>query len=117
FNGGDSGSLWHNPRESLFPMRLVRVCAVIICCLSLAASGIAQKTGRNPARSAVGKLGQFKQRAPIYRRASKGARVLYYGTANLYVVLKDLSADWATLVMADGTEGYVEAKFIESLPY
>lgn len=65
----------------------------------------------------MGKLGQLTQEAPIYVKPDKRARVLYRGKAQLYVVLRNLTEDWATLVMADGSSGYVEAKFVESLPY
>ncbi len=99
-------------------MRFIRTCALVMACLLLAGvSFSADRVAKNPKRAAVGKLGQLNQPAPIYVKPHKGARILYRGQAQLYVVLKDINANWATLVMANGSNGYVEAKCIESLPY
>jgi cell wall-associated NlpC family hydrolase len=99
-------------------MRSIRLIATVSLCLLALASAFPQRgSARTPTRAAVGKLGQLTQKAPIYTKPNKGARILYRGEANLYVVLRDLNSEWATLVMADGSNGFVEAKYVEALPY
>jgi cell wall-associated NlpC family hydrolase len=65
----------------------------------------------------VGKLGQVVERAPVYAKPDKGAKILYRVDPQLYIVLKAVTGDWITLVMADGTSGYIEAKYVDVLPY
>ncbi len=99
-------------------MRVKAICAAMLACLLLVGTADAQRsTGRNPKRAKVGKLGQLNQKSPIYSKPDKGARILYRGDAQLYVVMKSIDGDWVTLVMADGTSGYIETKYVDSLPY
>jgi hypothetical protein len=93
---------------------MLRILAVAFACLSLLTAGMAQ---RNPERATVGKLGQLTAKVPIYTKANKHSRILYYGKPQLYVVMRNLTDEWATIVMADGSSGYVEAKFVDALPY
>ncbi|MGI8923893.1 MAG: C40 family peptidase [Fimbriimonadales bacterium] len=99
-------------------MRVTGICAALFACLLLVGTADAQRnTGRNPKRAKVGKLGQLNQKTPIFAKPDKGSRILYRGDAQLYVVMKSIDGDWVTLVMADGTNGYLETKYVDSLPY
>lgn len=79
--------------------------------LSLALTGLAQE------RSKVGKLGQLNADAPIYAKADTKSRILFSAKSQLYVVLTKISNDFVSVVMADGSTGYIEAKFVDRLPY
>lgn len=95
-------------------MRSLRLVLILLTLIAVVAAPA--QTGQTK-RAAVGKLGQFKAAAPIHVKADKRSRVLYKGKVDQYVVMRNLTTEWATIVMADGSNGYVEAKFIEPLPY
>lgn len=86
----------------------------MLACLVLASASMGQ---RNVKRALVGKLGQLNEAAPIYVKPDRRSRIIYKGQAQLYIVLRNLNDNWATLVMENGASGYVEAKYVEALPY
>lgn len=92
-----------------FGALLTAVCA--------AALALAQQEGRGQERAAVGKLGQLTAEAPIYLKKDTRSRVLYKVKKDHYVVLRALDDKWATVVMRDGSDGFIEAKFVNLLPY
>jgi len=73
---------------------------------------------RNPERSKIGKLGQINQEdVPIYLKPNVRSRVLCKAKKDQYVVLRNLTSEWATVVMADGSNGYIQAKYVDRLPF
>lgn len=98
-------------------MSKLRACAALLTCLLVAGTVYAQQAQQEQKRATVGKLGQMNKAAPVYVKPDRRSRTLYKVEAERYVVLRNLTDDWATLVMADGTSGYVEAKYVDRLPY
>lgn len=75
-------------------------------------------TKRNPERAAIGKLGQVKDGAAIYSKPDTKSRKLNPKVkADTYVVIRKISGEWITVVMADGTDGYMLVDQVEKLPY
>ncbi|HWP31060.1 MAG TPA: C40 family peptidase [Fimbriimonadales bacterium] len=73
---------------------------------------------RNPERAKIGKLGQVNQEdVPIYLKPNVRSRVLCKAKNEQYVVLRNLTSEWATVVMADGSNGYIQAKYVDRLPF
>ncbi len=94
-------------------MRTIKtsITLLISCCFLV--SAIAQ----DASRAKVGKLGQLNADANFHLKPDKRSKVLFRGQKELYVVLKSLKEDWATVVMADGNNGYIETKFVDRLPF
>lgn len=92
-----------------------RVLFVLALASALVLSAVAQD--RSQERSKVGKLGQLNADAPIYQKADTRSRVLFRAKAQLYVVLTNISNDYVAVVMADGSKGFIEAKYVDRLPY
>lgn len=91
---------------------------VLAAALALAAVAmVAQEPSRTQERAPVGKLGQLTADATIYLKKDTRSRVLFKVQKDHYVVLRDLDEKWATVVMRDGSNGYIEAKFVNLLPY
>lgn len=90
---------------------------VLFAVACAAAVAFAQQEGRTQERASVGKLGQLTADAPIYLKKDTRSRVLFKVKKDHYVVLRDLDDKWATVVMRDGSDGFLEAKFVNSLPY
>ncbi len=93
--------------------RLVLAMALLL----IASALFAQEQSRTQERAAVGKLGQLTADASIYLKKDTRSRVLFKVKKDHYVVLRDLDEKWATVVMRDGSSGYIEAKFVNLLPY
>jgi hypothetical protein len=73
---------------------------------------------RNPQRAAIGKLGQVKDGAVIYARPDEKSRKVNNNIKEgTYVVIRKISGEWVTLVMADGTDAYMKLDHVEKLPY
>lgn len=83
----------------------------------LPALGLAQRESEARQRSVVGKLAKVTEQTSIYLKPNKKSRIIYKAPKDLYIVLKALDDNWATVVMSDNSNGYIEAKFIERLPY
>lgn len=81
--------------------------AILVACL-----GTAQET-----RAKIGKLAKITTEAPIFIKPDSRSRVLYRGKVDQYVVLRNIDEKWATVIMADGSNGYIETRFVERLPY
>lgn len=98
---------------------MFRICAVILVCLMASATTFAQRDSqRNPERAAIGKLGQVKEGAAIYSKPdAKSKKLNAKVKADTYVVIRKISGEWATLVMADGTDGFMPIDQLEKLPY
>lgn len=90
---------------------------ILFAAMGVAAFAFAQQEGRSQERAAVGKLGQLTADAPIYLKKDARSRVLFRVKKDNYVVLRDLDEKWATVVMRDGSDGFIEAKYVNSLPY
>lgn len=90
---------------------------VLLAAVSAATLALAQQEGRGQERAAVGKLGQLTADASIYLKKDTRSRVLFKVKKDHYVVLRDLDDKWATVVMQDGSSGFIEAKFVNLLPY
>lgn len=88
------------------------ILATALGCLLLV-SAVAQ----DATRAKVGKLGQLNAESNFYLKPDKRSKVLFRGQKELYVVLRSLKEDWATVVMADGKNGFVETKFVDRLPF
>lgn len=98
---------------------MFRICAVIFVCLMVSATTFAQRDSkRNPERAAIGKLGQVKEGGVIYSKPDTKSRKLNSNLkTDTYVVIRKISGDWVTLVMSDGTDGFMLLTQIEKLPY
>lgn len=94
-------------------MRTLKTILVTVLGCLLLGSAIAQ----DATRSKVGKLGQLNAETNFYLKPDKRSKVLFRGQKELYVVLRSLKEDWATVVMADGKDGFVETKFVDRLPF
>jgi cell wall-associated NlpC family hydrolase len=90
-----------------------------VACLLVFTSSFAQRDNkRNPQRAAVGKLGQVKEGAVIYSRPDTKSKKLNANVKpDTYVIIRKISGDWVTLVMSDGTDGFMPLSQIEKLPY
>lgn len=71
----------------------------------------------NAQRNTIGKLGQMLVEAPIFIKPDKRSKIISKTEKEQYVVMRDLTSDWATVVMHDGSNGYIEAKHIDRLPF
>lgn len=99
-------------------MRVIRICAAILACLLISSTALSQAPSRNPERAAIGKLGQVKDGAVIYSKPdTKSKRLNDKLKEGTYVVIRKISGEWATLVMSDGTDGYMLITQVEKLPY
>lgn len=86
--------------------------------LMLFAAPFSDAQNGNLERSKIGKLGQVNQEdVPIYLKPNVRSRVLCKAKNEQYVVLRNLTSEWATVVMADGSNGYIQAKYVDRLPF
>ncbi len=93
-------------------MKLVRT--LIAASLLLASIGAFAQEGE---RAAIGKLGQLNQEAPIYQKPATNSRVLYRAQKDTYVAMRSMDEKWICIVMADGSNGYVQSAAVTRLPY
>ncbi len=94
-------------------MNLTRLPVTLLAGLMLLGAAFAQEGER----ARIGKLGQLNTDASVYVKPDKRSRVVFRAKETRYVVIRSLRDGWATIVMADGTNGYVVDKFVDRLPY
>jgi hypothetical protein len=95
--------------------------AIIFLTLLLTLSALSQQKvsrGANPTnRARIGVLGETIQPTSIYLKPDKRSRILWKLDKGVYVVIRNLTNDWATIVMEDGSDAFVPAGDLKQLPY
>jgi cell wall-associated NlpC family hydrolase len=98
-------------------MKSVRLLLAVLVLIMTAAAYTQTSSDTAPERAKIGKLGQLKADASIYQKPSHGSRVLYKAKKDTYVAMRSMDTDWVCVVMADGSNGYVESAVVTRLPY
>ncbi|HLK16536.1 MAG TPA: C40 family peptidase, partial [Fimbriimonadaceae bacterium] len=66
----------------------------------------------------IGKLGQTLRDVGIHSRMSAGSRVYYHTKQYEYLVINQTrSADWTSVVLQNGSKGYIPTDAVAVLPY
>ncbi len=73
--------------------------------------------GANPSRARIGVLGEAVQTTYVYLKPDKRSRQLWRLDKGVYVVIRNLTDRWATIVMEDGSDAFVPAEDLKQLPY
>ena len=86
-----------------------------ILLLSILATGFAQAKANE---TVLGKLGQTLEASKIYASASTKSRVYYTAKAYEYLILRtSKSSGWFSVVMRNGSLGYIKSSAVARLPY
>ena len=90
-----------------------RFLGVVACLLSLAVAASASGGKR-----VLGKLGQALRDVGIHSRMSDGSHVYYHTKQYEYLVVNQTrSAAWTSVVLQNGSKGYIPADSVAVLPY
>ena len=84
---------------------------------SLRRSRYASRSGYTRQTSAVGTLGVFARKTPIYREHEWHSAMLTQGETGTYVALRGTSGNWYGVLMADGSTGWVPKSSVKQMAY
>lgn len=79
-----------------------------------------QKVSRGantPTRARIGVLGEVVQPTYVYLKPDTRSRALWKLEKGAYLVIRNLTNGWATIVMEDGSDAFVPADDLKQLPY
>ena len=99
--------------SSLFQSSYVRLVGAAVCLLALAGAASAAS-----GKKVLGKLGQALRDVGIHSRMADGSRVYYRTKQFEYLVVNPTrSADWTSVVLQNGSKGYIPTDAVAVLPY